>query len=164
MDALLFYGFAAVTVIGALLCVAQRNAIYSALSLIMSFTGLFFLYLMLHAHFLAFIHLMVYAGAIMVLFVFVIQLLDQNDEGAQTSRSPVSTLLALSVGILPTGVVLGLITKHLSPTPDVASRDFGTIEQIGGLFFRRFVFPFELTGVLLLAAMVGAVVLAKRKV
>ncbi len=166
MEAFLFYIFGGVAVLCGILTVFNRNAIYSALSLIGCFGGLFFIFLMLHAHFLAFIHLMVYAGAIMVLFTFVIQLLDQRNESPLPSQAPFGLGIGLAAAAFIGAVMLGIaVSGDLAGQsgPRVPS-DFGTIEQVGRLMFSRFLLPFEVTGVLLLAAMVGAVVLAKRKV
>jgi len=167
MDALLFYGFAAVTVLGALLCVAQRNAIYSALSLIMSFTGLFFLYLMLHAHFLAFIHLMVYAGAIMVLVLFVLMLLNLKSESGRRIGI-VRSALTVGVGLV---IFLSISDPMLAQFENIPQATLehnvkaseGGVKAIGEVLYSEYMVQFELSSLVLLVGVVGAVMLAKRK-
>ncbi|MCB2203890.1 NADH-quinone oxidoreductase subunit J [bacterium] len=149
--------------------ITRANPVNSALFLILNFISLAGIYLTLSAQFVAIIQILVYAGAIMVLVLFVIMLLNLEDEvplrETMTKRHYASLLFAL--------VTLGLIIEVIAwkgadslagftqqaPT----SAEIGTVEHIGGVLFTRFVFPFELTSILLLAAMIGAVVLAKKR-
>jgi NADH-quinone oxidoreductase subunit J len=156
-----FLVLAAMTVAGAVSLILQRHPIHSALSLIVVMVALAGLYLLQGAEFVAAVQIIVYAGAIMVLFVFVIMLLNAGEE----ERSNVSRL-ARFVGV-PLGVVfllevaywIGRATSHLgSAPPEAAStRDLST------LLFREYVFPFELTSFLILIALLGALVLARRE-
>jgi NADH-quinone oxidoreductase subunit J len=156
-----FLVLAAVTVAGAVSLILQRHPIHSALSLIVVMVALAGLYLLQGAEFVAAVQIIVYAGAIMVLFIFVIMLLNAGEE----ERSNVSRL-ARFVGV-PLGVVflvevaywIGRATSHLGPAPPeaVSTRDLST------LLFREYVFPFELTSFLILIALLGALVLARRE-
>jgi NADH-quinone oxidoreductase subunit J len=156
-----FLVLAAVTVAGAVSLILQRHPIHSALSLIVVMVALAGLYLLQGAEFVAAVQIIVYAGAIMVLFVFVIMLLNAGEE----ERTNVSRL-ARFVGV-PLGVVflaevafwIGKATSHLGSAPPeaVSTRDLST------LLFREYVFPFELTSFLILIALLGALVLARRE-
>ena len=156
-----FLVLAAVTVAGAVSLILQRHPIHSALSLIVVMVALAALYLLQGAEFVAAVQIIVYAGAIMVLFVFVIMLLNAGEE----ERANVSRL-ARFVGV-PLGVVfllevaywIGRATAHLGSAPPeaVSTRDLST------LLFREYVFPFELTSFLILIALLGALVLARRE-
>lgn len=160
----LLFGIGAIaTAIGT---VTRRNPVAAAVNLITHFLMLAGLYLTLEAQFLAALQILVYAGAIMVLVVFVIMLLNLGNEEALreqfTSRKvigiAVALLFLLQIGILvnarPTGAV------RLAPTASA----LGTAENIGQILFTQYLFPFEAISLLLLAALVGAVILAKRKV
>jgi NADH-quinone oxidoreductase subunit J len=156
-----FLVLAAVAVAGAISLILQRHPIHSALSLIVVMVALAGLYLLQGAEFVAAVQIIVYAGAIMVLFVFVIMLLNAGEE----ERTNVSRL-ARFVGV-PLGVVflaevafwIGKATSHLGSAPPeaVSTRDLST------LLFREYVFPFELTSFLILIALLGALVLARRE-
>jgi NADH-quinone oxidoreductase subunit J len=157
----LFLILAAVTVAGAVSLILQRHPIHSALSLIVVMVALAGLYLLQGAEFVAAVQIIVYAGAIMVLFIFVIMLLNAGEE----ERSNVSRM-ARFVGV-PLGIVflvevaywIGRATSHLGSAPQevVSTRDLST------LLFREYVFPFELTSFLILIALLGALVLARRE-
>jgi NADH-quinone oxidoreductase subunit J len=156
-----FLVLAAVTVAGAVSLILQRHPIHSALSLIVVMVALAGLYLLQGAEFVAAVQIIVYAGAIMVLFIFVIMLLNAGEE----ERTNVSRL-ARYVGV-PLGIVflvevaywIGRVTAHLGSAPPemVSTRD------LSSLLFREYVFPFELTSFLILIALLGALVLARRE-
>src|SRR5580692_3677144 len=156
-----FLVLAAVTVAGAISLILQKEPIHSALSLITVMVALAGLYLLQGAEFVAAVQIIVYAGAIMVLFIFVIMLLNAGEE----ERSNVSRL-ARFVGV-PLGIVflvevaywIGRATAHLGTAPPemVSTRD------LSSLLFREYVFPFELTSFLILIALLGALVLARRE-
>ena len=162
----LFAGLAVVAGVAALLVVVQRHAVYSALFLIITMGALAGIYILLEAHFVWVIQVIVYAGAIMVLFLFVIMLLDIRREGdpwAPPDRARILVAIVLSLVLL---VELGMAVGQrlmLSPAkgPAVAG-DFGTTQTVGRLLFTDFLFPFEITSIILLVAMVGAMVLAKK--
>ncbi|MFQ5662311.1 MAG: NADH-quinone oxidoreductase subunit J [Terriglobia bacterium] len=159
----LFFVFGGLAVLGALNLIIQRHPIHSALSLILVMGSLAVLYLLLGAEFIAAIQVIVYAGAIMVLFVFVIMLLNVGEE----ERTGLSRT-AKYVG-LPLAAVLLVETAYLLyrawPADSVVEPDrfVGRTEPIGHLLFKDFVLPFELTSILILIAILGAIVLAKKE-
>ncbi len=165
VEEFLFYCFAAGGIVSALLMISRRNPIISALWLITNFFCLAGLYLTLHAQFIAIIQILVYAGAIMVLFVFVIMLLNLGDEEKLRERFSWRKVAAGGIG---SGLVMELIyifsthSNKSSMDPALAT-NVGTVESIGRQVFTRFLFPFEVTSLLLTAAIVGAIVLAKKK-
>ncbi len=167
-EAGLFYFFALVTVVAGVSVITQRNPINSAISLVASFFGLAAIYAMMGAHFVAVIQLLVYAGAIMVLFIFVIMVLNVRDEGGiELFKIGRRGILGVSVGLLLGGGVLiaaGAVGGAELLAPGRAPADFGSIEAIGtALFDGRYLLPFEVISILLTVAVVGAVVLAKRE-
>jgi NADH-quinone oxidoreductase subunit J len=162
---ILFYVFGAIAVLASLLVIAQRNPMYSVLLLIASFGALSGLYVLLDAPFVAVIQIIVYAGAIMVLFLFVVMLLNAPKEEAEAAR------LHVSPGVRNTGAVLALVfivellwalTKNGGESGAFAGGSVTSVAAIGRLLFREYAFPFEVTSVLILVAMVGSVVLARR--
>ena len=166
IETTLFYVFASVGIGSALLMVTRRSPIMSVLYLILNFFCLAGLYLILHAQFIAVIQIIVYAGAIMVLFLFVIMLLNLGDE--RSLRDGLSWKKNVAVG-LSGAVLLEIIYIILSATDQLPllqhpqSLQIGTIEFIGSQLFTTFLLPFEVTSLLLTAAIVGAIVLAKKK-
>jgi NADH-quinone oxidoreductase subunit J len=170
MDALLFWVFGVVAVIASLLVVGQRNPMYSVLILIVSFGALSGLYVLLDAPFVAAIQIIIYAGAIMVLFLFVVMLLN-----IPTEDPPAGHHARLLGGAGPRrfGAVLSLVLivelfwamSRLQPTPLPGAGTPGstTVYDIGIKLFREYSFAFEATSVLILVAMVGAIVLARRE-
>lgn len=165
LEEILFYILSSGGIVSALLVVTRRNPIISALYLIVNFFCLAGLYLTLHAQFIAVVQILVYAGAIMVLFVFVILLLNLGDERHLKDAFSWKKVVAgtLSVGVLMELIYIFMIQTN-TPTIDmVRATDVGTVEAIGRVLFTRFLFPFEVTSLLLTAAIVGAIVLAKKK-
>jgi NADH-quinone oxidoreductase subunit J len=166
LESVLFYSLGAVSIGSALMMVTRRSPVMSALYLILNFFALGGLYLSLHAQFIAFIQILVYAGAIMVLFVFVIMLLNLGDEKQLTEKLSWKRIVGggLSFGVLMELIfVIAFSKANLPPSQFEKATEIGTVENIGMQLFTRFLFPFEVTSVLLLAAIVGAVVLAKKK-
>ena len=160
----LFLGFAALLVITSLLVVLHKNPVTSALFLVLSFCSLAGIYLLLHAEFLGMVQIVVYAGAIMVLFLFVIMYLNlQHDveTGVQIAvRRGIgwlagAALLLAGATLLRRGWALGPANDV---QPDVAS---GNVAAIGKVLYSRYLFPFEITSILLLVAMVGVIVIAR---
>jgi NADH-quinone oxidoreductase subunit J len=163
---LLFVLFGALAVGCALAMVAQRNPLYSAISLIGVFVSLACLYMTLQAPFIAAVQVIVYAGAIMVLVVFVIMLLNVEEE----VRRPVRLHFLIPVGVLLAAVLIGEAAFILK-LPGPASRidavvqrpsDVGLTASIGTGLFTEYLLPFEVTSVLILMALVGAITLARR--
>jgi NADH-quinone oxidoreductase subunit J len=167
MEILFFYLVAAVAVGSALLVVKCKNPVNSALSLVNTFFCLAIFYVMLEAPFMAAIQVMVYAGAIMVLIIFVIMLLNLGTETARRFRHAVAGASAVAALLL---LVVVWFLGRSEPTGvpgDVTSqvvRSVGHTELIGRALFTDFLLPFEITSVLLLVAIIGAVVLAKKEV
>jgi NADH-quinone oxidoreductase subunit J len=160
----LFFAFAGLAVLGAVSLIVQRQPIHSALSLIVVMVALAALYLLLGAEFIAAVQIIVYAGAIMVLFVFVIMLLNAGEEErTQFSRAaryigvPLAILLTLQLAYVVAGAAPNL--RGSTPVPVGP----GATRQLSVLLFRDFVFPFELTSILILVAILGAIVLARRE-
>ena len=163
---LLFVLFGGLAVGCAVAVVAQRNPLYSAISLIGVFVALACLYLTLQAPFIAAIQIIVYAGAIMVLVVFVIMLLNVEEE----VRRPVRLRYLIPVGVLLAAVLVGEAAfmlqlgsggARVAPTPPEAS-DVGLTASIGTGMFTKYLLPFEVTSVLILMALVGAITLARQ--
>jgi len=158
----LFLIFGVIAVAGAINLVAQTHPINSALSLVVVMAALAAEYLLLGAEFLAAIQVIVYAGAIMVLFVFTIMLLNAGAE-EHTRGSKVALIIGvpgLIVGSIT--VAWALIQAHIGAEVPVGSL-YGSAQGIGHLLFRDFLLPFEITSVLILIAIMGAVVLARRE-
>ena len=158
----LFLVFGVVLILSALMTILHKNPITSALFLVLSFCSLAGIYLLLRAEFLAMVQIIVYAGAIMVLFLFVIMYLNLKHDvetGIQIAvRRGVGWLLAATVGAL--GVAI--FQRHWAPGPVIGLADAGgNTEAIGLLLYSRYLFPFELTSIILLAAMIGVIVIGK---
>ncbi len=157
---------AALALASAVLMITRANPIKSVLFLIVNFFCLAILYLTLQAQFIAIIQILVYAGAIMVLFLFVIMLLNLGDETAFEEQTDYRKLIGLILsGIVLLQIVVGIgVAGKIStqPTPPSMANG-GTVEAIGISLFTVYVLPFEITSMLLIAAMVGVIVLAKKK-
>ena len=168
----LFYLFGAIAILASVLVIAQRNPIYSVLLLIASFGALSGLYVLLDAPFVAVIQIIVYAGAIMVLFLFVVMLLnaprEETDEDLAASGA---RLVALRRGPLGFGGVLAFAMAVELRWALSKGRETGTfgaaattsVRDLGTSLFTDYAFPFEVTSVLILVAMLGAVLLARRE-
>jgi NADH-quinone oxidoreductase subunit J len=170
-DALLFYAFAAITVIGALLVVTQKNPVYSVLSIIATFFGLAGLYVLLEAPFVAVVQIIIYAGAIMVLFLFVVMLLNvPREDAAEWDRShPLYRPMAVRIGAV-LAVLLALelgwalaLTTGLGVGVAEAADAMSSVQKLGEVLFTKYMFAFEVTSILIIIAMVGAVVLARKR-
>ncbi|MHB1844642.1 MAG: NADH-quinone oxidoreductase subunit J family protein [Deltaproteobacteria bacterium] len=159
----LFWVFAALAVLGGLGVIASKNPVHGAMSLVGALFALAGLYLLLDAQLLAALQVLVYAGAVMVLFLFVLMLLNLSPGDLGPGRFGFGKLLgALSAAGITTAIVLTLAKL---PTRDVrAPSDFGTVAAVGRVLYRDFTLPFEATSLLLLAAIIGAVVVAKGKI
>jgi len=165
---MLFYLFAAIAVVASLLVIAQRNPIHSVLLLIASFGALSGLYVLLDAPFVAVIQIIVYAGAIMVLFLFVVMLLNAPHEETEADerrhlllrQGPLRFGALLAAGL---ALELGWALSQGGETGAFAGGSTDSVAAIGRLLFTDYSFAFEVTSVLILVAMVGAVVLAQRE-
>jgi len=164
MLALLFILFAALAIGCALAVVAQRNPLYSAISLVGVFVSLACLYVTLAAPFIAAVQVIVYAGAIMVLVVFVIMLLNVEQEEKRRPRLkfllPTGIVLAAVLIAEVTFILVSVQEFRVSPMP--GNNNVGVTQSIGSALFTRYLLPFEITSILLLMAIVGAMTLARR--
>jgi NADH-quinone oxidoreductase subunit J len=160
VELILFFIFAAIAVIGAILLIALREPIHSALALILVMISQAVLYLLLGAAFIAAIQLIVYAGAIMVLFVFVIMLLNAGEE-ERTNLSRLARYAGLPLGILLTLQLAYWIGRSF--TSRAVTPVTGTTRGLATMLLRGYVLPFELTSILILIAILGAIVLAKKE-
>lgn len=166
-ESIFTYALSIVFVASALMVITRRNPVFATLYLILNFFCLAGIYLTLHAQFIAVIQVLVYAGAIMVLFLFVIMLLNLGDEQRLTEKMSARKIFAagLSFGLLMEVIyIVGFFDVGLPPGDLQKGIDIGTVEYIGKQLFTTYLFPFEVTSILLLAAIVGAVVLAKKKI
>jgi|SoiMethySBSTD1v2_1073268.scaffolds.fasta_scaffold1356819_2 NADH-quinone oxidoreductase subunit J len=166
MDALLFGLFATVAIICAISLILQSHPVSSALSLIGVMGSLAMLYLLLGAPFIAAAQMIVYAGAIMVLFVFVIMLLNAGAEARPIRQSITARLLGFPLGIALLGM-LGYLIQKTVPVDSVmvrfADAKVGSAQDVGRALFTQYLLPFEVTSVLVLIAILGAVVLARKE-
>jgi len=169
MTFLFFYLIAAVAVGSALLVIFQRNQVYSAFSLILSLMSLCGLYFLLYAQFIAVIQIVIYAGAVMVLFIFVIMLLNVQEENRRGYRFIPRGAIVGAISFVTLIMVSWLLSRSQFLGRGFQSRsqpltpDFGSAERIGELLFTNYLFPFEVTSILLLIAIVGAILLARRR-
>ncbi len=180
----IFMSLGTIAVLSAVFCILQRNALASAIWLVLTMLSLAGMYLILGAPFIAAIQVLVYTGAIMVLFIFVIMLLNLG-EGGSDIRGPVARAggLVLTVGLASFLLRLGgydpaQLAFELTGTTDLTAADVfsaaeagrqaaesqGVVGAVAGPLFSTYLIPFEVTSILLLAAIIGAVVLAKRRV
>ncbi|HEV8662093.1 MAG TPA: NADH-quinone oxidoreductase subunit J [Candidatus Methylomirabilis sp.] len=162
----IFLALTAVTGTSALAVIIHRNPIYSAVALVVTLLGLGGFYILLQAQLVAMVHIIVYAGAIVVLFLFVIMLLDvRREEGSPLRVGRVQLLLGTAAGaallLLLAATMAAAPAGEGGPPPPLPR---GNTQAVGQLLFTRYLLPFELTSLILLVAMVGALMLAKRKV
>ena len=166
MELVIFTGLALVASVAGVLVIVQRHAVYSALFLIITMGALAGIYILLEAYFVWVIQIIVYAGAIMVLFLFVIMLLDirrEQDPWAPPGRGRIVAAVLLCL-VLLVELVMAVAQRLALPTGGgPPAGGFGTTQTVGRLLFTEYLFPFEITSVILLVAMVGAMVLAKKR-
>ena len=172
MEAVLFYVFAIGVLVSGAQVVLRRNPIYGALSLVGCFFFLAGIYVLLSAHLIAILQIMVYAGAVMVLFVFVIMLLNLQEEELGAQRHTIFKGLGLAAVLASVSVVawraLGPAYAAGAPVRDNAismmGQGFGGVKAVGRVLYLNSVLPFEVTSLLLLVAVIAAVVVAKGKI
>ena len=163
MTVALFYFFAAIAIAGALgMLLNVRNTVAGALSLVATMVSLGAIYVLLDAYLIGALQIMVYAGAIVVLFLFVVMLLNlRHDDFGRESRVKVALIAA---GSLALGAgFFALLPGEFGPPAEIAA-GFGGYRSVGAALFTDYVLAFEVTALLLLAAMIGAVILAKRNI
>ena len=166
MEDILFYVFATLTLVSGFLVIANpfsRNVVTSAMFLVLTIASLAGLFVLLQAFFLAAVQVLVYAGAVMVLFLFVIMLLDLKTEDRRHIK-----VTGVIGAIVAVGTILFILLKNLSQAgegaapPDSAPVQGGTV-PLGRLLFHNYVLPFEIVSVLLLVAMIGVIILSKKE-
>jgi NADH-quinone oxidoreductase subunit J len=172
-DQILFYVLGTLAVVASLLVIGQKNPIHSVLWLILSFGGLSGLYILLDAPFVAVIQIIIYAGAIMVLFLFVVMLLNAPQEDAaewdrtHPLKRPGFARIGVVLAVLLVAELGWALAKVMSLGAPVGGRADGatisSVREMGRVLFTQYSFAFEATSVLILVAMVGAVVLARRE-
>jgi NADH-quinone oxidoreductase subunit J len=166
-DLIVFFLLAALAIISAVMMLASRHAVYSALFLVFNFLVIAILFLLLHAPFIALIQITVYAGAIMVLFLFVIMLLGL-EKARTASRLKWQAPSAIVLAVVLAGTLAYAVVSEPAASAALLQplqSGFGSPAQVGELLFNQYLVPFEVTSVLLLVAMVGAIFLStfKRK-
>ena len=159
----IFFFLSTLALYSAIMVLASRKPIHSLLYLTLSFFTMAGLYILLNAQFLAVVHIIVYAGAIMVLFLFTVMLLNLNKE----ERSPKPgwvKILAVLTGSLLMVVLIGVFRSYdLSVVADPSLTQIGMVKNLGKVLYDEYLLPFELASILFLTAMVGAVLLAKKE-
>jgi NADH-quinone oxidoreductase subunit J len=163
VEDLLFYVFAALTLLCGLLVIVNpfsRNPVTSAMFLVLTIISMSGLFLLLHAFFLAAVQIIVYAGAVLVLFVFVIMLLDLKEEQRRKIK-----MFGLVAGVIAVGGIVSAFLKSLASVPPAAAEPHleGDTISLGHLLFTNYALPFEIVSVLLLVAMIGVILLSKKK-
>jgi NADH-quinone oxidoreductase subunit J len=170
-EAVAFWVFAIPLVVTALGVVVARNPVYAAMNLVAAFFFMAGIYVLLVAHLIAFMQILVYAGAVMVLFLFVIMLLSIGDEHLVKERKRAAQLLGVAGGLGVLAILVAAVWQatggagvFAAPTWNAVGPDFGTVKAVGRLLFTQYLLPFEATSLLLLVAIVGAVVVAKERI
>ncbi len=160
IQTLIFWTFSVIGLAGAVGLLFNKNPVYAALSLVLNFFSIAGLYLSLGAEFLAAIQILVYAGAIMVLFLFVIMLLNlREEEGATKFDIKKGAAFILGLGFLAEMI---FVLKDFMSSEAGGTFDYGHVEPVGRSLMTEYLFPFEMISVILLAALIGAILVARR--
>jgi NADH-quinone oxidoreductase subunit J len=160
-DQITFWILAACVIGGALFTMTRRNPVTAVMSLVGTFFALAATYATLSAHFLAVIQILVYAGAIMVLFIFVVMILNREEVAPVALRGLGARILGLVAGLYLVFVFARVVHLGAEASVPVPSETFGTVASIGDILFRDFLYPFEAISLLLLVAVVGGVVISR---
>lgn len=160
----LFYFLSFLAILSAMMVVVSKNPVHSVLYLILTFFAIAGHYILMNAQFLAAVHIIVYAGAIMVLFLYVIMMLNLNEE-VEPHKSKWLKIAATFAGGLLMLVMVAVIRQASETTPlNQADSQIGLIKNLGHVLYTDFMLPFEISSILLLAAMVGAVMIGKKEI
>ncbi len=160
----IFYILSAVAIAGALIVVFNRNAVYNVLALILTFFAIAGHYFLLNSQFLAAVHIIVYAGAIMVLFLYVIMMLNLNKD-SEPHKSNVAKIGAVTAGcLLMLILIVSLKDAEKMTIVGDLNPNLGLIKNLGLVLYQQYLLPFEVSAVLFLVGMVGAVMLGKREI
>jgi NADH-quinone oxidoreductase subunit J len=162
----LFIFFSVLAIAAALAMVLNKNTVNSALFLVINMVSIAGIYLLLEAQFLAVIQIIVYAGAIMVLFLFVIMLLNLEKERSLFDQFRVKYFVAFFLAVIVLSQLLYALGSWTETLPTVSENmaQIGTVEAIGDVLYTDYLLPFEITAILLTAAVVGALVVAQQKI
>lgn len=165
MELVIFIVASAVAIAASVLVVTQRNPIASAMYLLVSFVSQVILFIMLNAAFLAMLQIIVYAGAILVLFLFVIMLLNlrREDFGKEIKLRLRPLAVAFAIVLLFETTVAVMTSGMLNRPTALLTPGFGSVNTVGMELFTKYLYPFELTSILLIVAILGAVVMAKKR-
>lgn len=158
-----FYFLSAVAILLGLMTVLTKNPVHSVLYLIGCFFSIAGHYLLLNAQFLAVVHIIVYAGAIMVLFLSTLMLMNLNEETEQHKPAIAKISAVISAGLLGLVLVAVLHRAEAMAIPGTQDVSIGSIKNLGRILLDEYLFPFEFVSILLLSAMIGAVLLTKRE-
>jgi NADH-quinone oxidoreductase subunit J len=162
MEQLLFYLTAGIALASAVYFIVAKNPIYAVLSLIVTFFSIAGLYILMNAQFLGIVQLIVYTGAIMVLFLYILMMLNLN-KGDESKKHHLKKMVGIfAVGILFIGILgayKGFSGNHIAENVDF---NVGLTENLGKLLFNKYVLPFELASILILAGIVGSVLIGKK--
>jgi NADH-quinone oxidoreductase subunit J len=156
----LFYFLSFLAILSALLVVFSKSPVHSVLYLIVTFFAIAGHYVLLNAQFLAAVHIIVYAGAIMVLFLYVIMLLNLNKETEPHKATALKFAATICAGLFLI-ILVGSLRGNEQMATQAAYTEVGSVKDLGRVLFKEFLLPFEISSVLLLVAMVGAVMLGK---
>ena len=159
---ILFWVLAVLAVFSALMVITSRNPVYSVLWLVVTFFCISGHYLLMNAQFLAIVNIIVYAGAIMVLFLYVLMLMDLKKDNEPQKNKWLKIIGAVAGGSLLL-VLIAALRNTEKQMAELNMGDIGLIENLGRVLFTEYVVPFEISSILFLSAMVGAVVLGKRE-
>jgi NADH-quinone oxidoreductase subunit J len=158
----LFFFLSFVAIFSALMVIISKNAVYSVLYLIITFFAIAGHYFMLNAQFLAVVHIIVYAGAIMVLFLYIIMMMNLNKDNTEKRRNINVILIGITAGTLLLSLVYAVKGAESKMMPSIQNTSVGLVENLGMVLFNQYMIPFEVSSILFLSAMVGAVFLSKK--
>jgi NADH-quinone oxidoreductase subunit J len=161
---ILFGVLSFIAILSGILVIFSKNPVYSVLYLIVAFFAIAGHYILLNAQFLAVVHIIVYAGAIMVLFLFVIMMLNLNKETEPHKPAWIQIAAVIAGGVLMITLVGALKGSSALPLPVSNDARIGLVKNLGVVLFNELLVPFEISSVLFLAAMVGAVMLGKKNI
>lgn len=165
MEGILFYSISCIALVSALYMVVSKNPLYSILSLIVTFFSIAALYILLNAQFLGIVQIIVYAGAIMVLFLYILMMLNLSEKNESSKKSTFQLIGVFSAGTMFIGLLgayKGIAIGSSSKVMTIS--EVGLTKNLGKLLFNEYVLPFELASILILAAIVGAVVIGKKDI
>jgi NADH-quinone oxidoreductase subunit J len=163
MEAFAFFVLTVLAILSALVVITHRHPVICALALAFNLVAIAGFYLLLEAQFIAFLQVIVYAGAIMVLILFVVMLLNLRDEARAHPPGSIQAWIGPILALLLVAILSRAILSRPATKFSAAVADYGTAASVGRELFGRFFYPFEVLSLLLVAAMVGAVLLAKKR-